>query len=105
LIVAAWLLGLDLPATLAAYVLILFLQLTDHTNVTFNIGWLRYVFMDNHAHRLHHCDGGELVNFAAAFSFWDRWFGTYHEDWSVSSAALHLHHLPIPATDRLSSSR
>ena len=101
LIVIAWLLGMDLGATLAAYALILALQATDHTNITFNIGWLRYIFMDNHAHKLHHCKKGNLVNFAAAFSIWDRLLGTFYEDWSIS--ANHLHHhgvaLPIKAVD------
>src|SRR5262249_33693385 len=76
-IVVSWLLGMDLGSTLAAYALVLMLQATDHTNVTFDIGWLRYVFMDNHAHKLHHCRRGNLVNHGAAFSIWDRAFGTY----------------------------
>lgn len=95
-IVVSWLLGMDLGSTLAAYALILMLQATDHTNVTFDIGWLRYVFMDNHAHKLHHCRRGNLVNHGAAFSIWDRAFGTYYEDWSLSSGYLHRHGIPLP---------
>ena len=96
LIVLSWLLGLDLAATWAAYLLVLTLQATDHTSVTYNIGWLRYVFMDNHAHKFHHCIRGNLVNHAAAFSIFDRAFGTFYEDWTLSSNYLHLHRVPLP---------
>lgn len=96
LIVVSWLLGLDLGGTLAAYALVLLLQATDHTSVTYNIGPLRYIFMDNHAHKLHHCLRGELVNHAAAFSCFDRLWGTYYEDWAMSSNHLHLHRIPLP---------
>lgn len=96
LIVISWLLGMDLAGTLAAYALILMLQATDHTSITFNIGWLKYIFMDNHAHKFHHCKRGHLVNFAAAFSIWDRALGTYYEDWSISSNHLHHHGIPLP---------
>lgn len=96
LIVIAWLTGMDLPATLAAYGLVLALQATDHTSVTFNIGWLKYIFMDNHAHKLHHCKRGNLINHAAAFSFYDRLWGTYYEDWRMSSNHLHHHGIPLP---------
>lgn len=96
LIVLSWLLGMDLAPTLAAYALVLMLQATDHTSVTYNIGPLKYIFMDNHAHKLHHCLRGNLVNHAAAFSFFDRLWGTYYEDWSLSSNYLHLHRIPLP---------
>lgn len=96
LILIAWLLGLDLAATLAVYGLILTLQATDHTNITFNIGPLRYIFMDNHAHKLHHCKRGDLINHAAAFSFFDRLWGTYYEDTRLSSNYLHHHRIPLP---------
>ena len=96
LIVLSWLLGLDLAGTWAAYLLVLALQATDHTSVTYNIGWLRYLFMDNHAHKFHHCIRGNLVNHAAAFSIFDRAFGTFYEDWSLSSNYLHQHRIPLP---------
>jgi sterol desaturase/sphingolipid hydroxylase (fatty acid hydroxylase superfamily) len=96
LIVISWLLGLDLTASLVVYFLILALQATDHTSVTFNIGWLKYIFMDNHAHKLHHCKRGNLINHAAAFSIYDRLFGTYYEDWNLSSNYLHHHRMPLP---------
>jgi sterol desaturase/sphingolipid hydroxylase (fatty acid hydroxylase superfamily) len=96
LIVISWLLGMDLAPTLVAYGLILQLQATDHTNITFNIGWLSYIFMDNHAHKLHHCKRGNLINHAAGFSFFDRWFGTYYENWQLSSNYLHHHGIPLP---------
>ncbi len=96
MVVIAWALGMDLPATLAAYFLILALQATDHTVVTFNIGPLSYIFMDNHAHKLHHCKRGNLINHAAAFSFYDRLWGTYYEDWRLSANYLHHHGIPLP---------
>ena len=96
LIIISWLLGMDLASTLVAYGLILALQATDHTSVTFNIGWLKYIFMDNHAHKLHHCIRGDLINHAAAFSFYDRLWGTYYEDWSLSSNYMHHHRIKLP---------
>jgi sterol desaturase/sphingolipid hydroxylase (fatty acid hydroxylase superfamily) len=96
LIILSWLLGLDLAGTLVVYALILALQATDHTSVTYNIGWLKYLFMDNHAHKLHHCKRGNLINHAAAFSIYDRLFGTYYEDWNLSSNYIHHHRLPLP---------
>lgn len=96
LIVISYVLGMDLAATWAAYGLILMLQATDHTSVTYNIGPLRYVFMDNHAHKLHHCKRGNLINHAAAFSVFDRLFGTYYEDWELSSNHLHHHQIALP---------
>ena len=96
LIVLSWLLGMDLAATWAAYLLVLTLQATDHTSVTYNIGWLRYIFMDNHAHKFHHCIRGNLVNHAAAFSVFDRALGTFYEDWTLSSNYLHHHRIPLP---------
>ena len=96
LIVISYLLGMDLAATWVAYGLILLLQATDHTSVTYNIGWLRYVFMDNHAHKFHHCKRGNLINHAAAFSIFDRAFGTYYENWDISSNYLHHHKIAVP---------
>jgi sterol desaturase/sphingolipid hydroxylase (fatty acid hydroxylase superfamily) len=96
LIVISWLLGLDLAGTLVAYGLVLLLQATDHTSATYSIGWLNWIFMDNHAHKLHHCKRGHLINHAAAFSFWDRLWGTYYEDWSLSSNYIHHHGLSLP---------
>ena len=88
--IIAVLLGLDLTGTLIAYGLILMLQATHHLNHTLNIGIARFVFMDNHAHKLHHCRGGMLVNHGALFSLWDLAFGTYYEDHRVGSNHLHL---------------
>ena len=96
LIVISWLLGLDLGGTLVAYGLILALQATDHTSATFSIGPLNWIFMDNHAHKLHHCKRGHLINHAAAFAFWDRLWGTYYEDWSLSSNYMHHHGISLP---------
>lgn len=96
IIVLSYVLGMDLAATWVAYGLILLLQATDHTSVTYNVGWLRYIFMDNHAHKLHHCKRGNLINHAAAFSVFDRFFGTYYEDWSLSANHLHHHKVALP---------
>jgi sterol desaturase/sphingolipid hydroxylase (fatty acid hydroxylase superfamily) len=98
LIVASYVLGMDLASTWAAYALILTLQATDHSSVTYNIGWLRYIFMDNHAHKLHHCRGGTSINHAAAFSIYDRLWGTYHEDWTINPSHLHRHRMAIPVS-------
>ena len=68
-----------------AYALVLMLQATHHANYTFNISYLRFFFMDNHAHKLHHCPRGYLVNHGALFSVWDQVFGTYYENWELSS--------------------
>lgn len=96
LIIISWLMGMDLAGVWMTYGLILMLQSTDHTNVTYNIGWLKYIFMDNHAHKLHHCKRGNLINHAAAFSIYDRLWGTYYEDWSLSSNYLHHHRIALP---------
>jgi sterol desaturase/sphingolipid hydroxylase (fatty acid hydroxylase superfamily) len=96
LIVISYVLGMDLAATWSAYILILLLQATDHTSVTYNIGWLKYLFMDNHAHKLHHCKRGNLINHAAAFSIYDRLWGTYYEDWNLNANYLHHHRIALP---------
>ncbi len=89
-------LGLDLPSILITYSLVLMLQATHHANHTVNIGLLRFFFMDNHAHKLHHCPRGYLVNHGALFSLWDQAFGTYYEDWNLSSNYMQKHRIPIP---------
>lgn len=96
LIVISYFMGMDLASTWSAYVLILLFQATDHTSVTYNIGWLKYIFMDNHAHKLHHCKRGNLINHAAAFSIYDRLWGTYYEDWDLCANYLHHHRIALP---------
>jgi sterol desaturase/sphingolipid hydroxylase (fatty acid hydroxylase superfamily) len=96
IIVISAFLGMDLPATLVTYFLVLMLQSTDHVNFTCNIGILKYLFMDNHAHRFHHCRRGNLVNHGAVFSIYDRLFGTYYEDWNISSGFIHHNRLLLP---------
>ncbi len=100
LVLLATLFGLDLPSTLVAYGLVLMLQATHHLNHTLDLGPLRYVFMDNHAHKLHHCKGGRLVNHGAMFSLWDRAFGTYFEDWTLSANHLADAGLALPLRRR-----
>ena len=89
-------LGMNLESTLVAYCFVLMLQSTDHVNYTCNIGWLKYLFMDNHAHRFHHCKRGNLVNHGAVFSIYDRLFGTYYEDWNISSGYMHHNDILLP---------
>lgn len=89
-------LGMSLEATWVAYGIVLLLQTTDHANHTFSIGRLRFLFMDNHAHKLHHCRGGHRVNFGAAFSLFDILFGSYYEDWQLNPSHLHKHDMPLP---------
>lgn len=90
------LLGLDLGHTLAAYGLVLMLQGTHHVNHTFDLGPLRWFFMDNHAHKLHHCPRGMLVNHGAMFSVWDRVHGTFYEDGSRSANHMHVAGQALP---------
>lgn len=89
-------LGMDLSSILITYSLVLMLQATHHANHTVNIGKLRFFFMDNHAHKLHHCPRGYMVNHGALFSLWDQAFGTYYEDWNLSSNYMQKHRIPIP---------
>ena len=96
LAIIATLLGMDLTTTLVTYALVLLLQGTHHVNHTFNIGALRYVFVDNHAHKLHHCPKGYLVNHGAIFSLWDRAFGTFYEDWGRSPSYMAKHGIALP---------
>lgn len=96
LVVLSALLGMDLISTLVAYALVLLLQGTHHVNHTFNIGALRYLFVDNHAHKLHHCPKGYMVNHAAIFSVWDRLFGTFYEDWDRSPSYMEKHRIALP---------
>ena len=88
--------GLDGASLAAAYSLVLMLQATHHLNHTLNLGPLRFVFMDNHAHKLHHCPMGMLVNHGALFSLWDLAFGTYYEDASLRANHLHRHGMRLP---------
>lgn len=91
-------LGMDLPSILITYGLVLMLQATHHANHTVNIGLLRFFFMDNHAHKLHHCPRGYLVNHGALFSLWDQLFGTYYEDWNLSSNYMQKNRIPLPVS-------
>eukprot|EP00013_Stygamoeba_regulata_P004146 CAMPEP_0177643366 /NCGR_PEP_ID=MMETSP0447-20121125/8117_1 /TAXON_ID=0 /ORGANISM="Stygamoeba regulata, Strain BSH-02190019" /LENGTH=394 /DNA_ID=CAMNT_0019145657 /DNA_START=25 /DNA_END=1205 /DNA_ORIENTATION=+ len=91
----ALLYSLPLPATMAAYFIVLLLQATHHCNHTFNIGALRFVFVDNHAHKMHHCPWGNALNLGACFAMWDRNLGTFYEDWSLSTNYAQLHKVQL----------
>lgn len=96
LILIGALLKMSLASQITAYAITLLLQSTHHVNHTFNIGWFRYIFVDNHTHKLHHCVRGGLVNFAAIFSFWDRLFGTYYENFNLCANYLEKNRIPLP---------
>ena len=94
-LLASYILGMDLTSTLVAYSLLLVLEGTHHVNHTFNIGILRYVFIDNHAHKMHHCLGGHAVNHGIIFSIWDRLFGTFYENRNLSPSYMQKHKIPL----------
>eukprot|EP00756_Hemistasia_phaeocysticola_P014036 Hpha_TRINITY_DN15318_c3_g2::TRINITY_DN15318_c3_g2_i4::g.89810::m.89810 len=100
--VVASLYGLSLEATFVVYFTVLMLQATHHANHTFNIGTLRFVFVDNHAHKMHHCPWGSHLNHGACFAMWDRNLGTFFEDASVCTnyAQLHKVQLAVRPTPR-----
>jgi len=96
LIIISTFLGMNLETIVTTYCLVLLLQSTHHANFTFNIGPLRYLFVDNHAHKLHHCPRGYDVNFGAIFSVWDLFFRTYYEEWSLSASYLAKNKIALP---------
>jgi sterol desaturase/sphingolipid hydroxylase (fatty acid hydroxylase superfamily) len=96
LIIIATLFSMPWQEVLVTYLLILLLQSTHHANYTFHIGFMRYVFVDNHIHKLHHCPRGYDVNFGAIFSIWDIFFRTYYENWSLSPSYLAKNRIALP---------
>lgn len=96
LIFISVLLGMNLETVLASYCLVMILQSTHHANHTFNIGALRYIFVDNHSHKLHHCPRGYSVNFGALFAIWDIFFRTYYEEWNLSASFMAEHSIALP---------
>lgn len=96
LILIGVVLGMSLETVLTTYGLIMLLQSTHHANHTFNIGLLRYFFVDNHSHKLHHCPRGYEVNFGAIFSIWDLLFRTYYEEWGLSASYMAKHRISLP---------
>ena len=96
LILCSLVLGLSPGAVAWVYLVLMLVQVTHHVNHTFDIGVLRYVVLDSHAHKMHHCSRGQLVNFAAVFSVWDRLLGSYYENYDLSPSHLHTARLPAP---------
>ncbi|QKF93488.1 fatty acid hydroxylase [Fadolivirus algeromassiliense] len=92
--VSGYLLGLNLESIMFSYLIIILLQIVHHANFTFNIGPLRYIFVDSHVHKIHHCIGGNKVNFAGVFSFLDLLFGTYYENHNLCANELHFNNNP-----------
>ena len=95
---AAVLLGLDLPGTLLVYMILMNLQVTHHANAEFDLGPLRYVFVSDRSHKMHHCIRGHLVNFGGIFAFWDLAFGSFYDPRDVRPSALHHQRRPLPIT-------
>jgi sterol desaturase/sphingolipid hydroxylase (fatty acid hydroxylase superfamily) len=96
LAVICGLLGMPLSATFLTFGLTMFGFSTHHVNHTFNLGPARWLFMDNHAHKLHHCRGGRAVNHGNFFSVWDRLFGTYYENWDTCATWMHTQGVALP---------
>jgi sterol desaturase/sphingolipid hydroxylase (fatty acid hydroxylase superfamily) len=94
--------GLDLGGTLLVYMTLMMVQVTHHANHDFDLGPLRWVFLSDHAHKLHHCKGGRLVNFACVFSIWDRLGGTYLELPGRNPGQMHRDGERIPRSPELS---
>lgn len=63
--------GLDVCESLVIIHVILLLQLSHHANHDFDIGFIKYIFMDNHSHKIHHCNGGQNHNLGGILSIWD----------------------------------
>lgn len=96
LIFISVILGMNLETVLTSYCLVMILQSTHHANHTFNIGMLRFIFVDNHSHKLHHCPRGYSVNFGAMFAIWDIFFRTYYEEWNLSASFMAEYSIPLP---------
>ncbi len=95
LIIISTALGMSPAAIIWVYMVLMMVQVTHHVNHTFRIGALRYIVFDSHAHKMHHCKKGQLVNFAAVFAIWDRLLGSYYEDESLSPTYMHTHGIPL----------
>lgn len=87
--------NMDWASIACTYGIVLLLQATHHVNHTVNIGKLRFVFVDNHAHKCHHLPWGRYVNLGACFAMWDRNLGTFYEDWLLNANYCHLKRLQL----------
>ena len=69
-----------------------------HSSMNVNIGPLRYVFADNHFHRIHHSrePGHFDKNFGTYTPIWDVLFGTAHFPKKGEWPAVGLEHVPEP---------
>ena len=82
--------ALSLEATLTAYIVMCFLQVTHHANHPFEIGLLRYILMDNRSHQFHHCNGKfRYCNFGGNLSIFDRLLGSFFDDAGLKPAEMH----------------
>ncbi|MBC7862248.1 MAG: sterol desaturase family protein [Bacteroidia bacterium] len=57
-------------------------NLVIHTEFIGKLGWLEYIFVTPHSHRIHHSKHQEHMdkNFGKLFAFWDILFGTFIKD-------------------------
>lgn len=94
-VIYAKLFGLDYSSLLISYSFTVLLQTIHHSNYTFNIGIMRYIFVDSHVHKIHHCLEGHLYNFGGILSIWDRIFGTYYENYDICPNYIHLNKLSL----------
>lgn len=81
-IIPFFILGFSPPRVIAFVIFTKVLTLFYHSNIKTNLGPLRYILVTPQYHRIHHSIEPEHQdkNFAVIFSFWDRLFGTQHED-------------------------
>jgi sterol desaturase/sphingolipid hydroxylase (fatty acid hydroxylase superfamily) len=84
-----WVVGANLHQLLIIYSIILMMQTSHHLNAPAEIGWLRWIFMDSHPHKMHHCIGGNSVNFGVVLSIWDHLFDTYYEEKDNCPNSIH----------------
>ena len=69
-----------------------------HSSMNVNIGWLRYIFGDNHFHRIHHSreERHYNKNFGTSTTLWDALFGTAHFPKKREWPATGLDDVPEP---------
>lgn len=78
LMLPAILFGFSPEAVFAASVFNGFQGLVSHFNVDSRAGWFNRLFIGTELHRFHHSANlDEAKNYAATFSIWDQFFGTY----------------------------
>lgn len=82
-------LSMDFISIYISNMIILLMQLAHHTNYTFDIGFLKVIFVDSHCHKLHHCIDGYNINYGGILSIWDKIFLTFHENSAICTNYYH----------------